>query len=344
MSSTKVRFHAIVSVVAAGLIALSGCSGSANSGADKTMAPSAKASQDVSSSSSDTAVFPMDFKNADGSMTKIPAKPKRIVSTSVTLTGMAMPFKAPIVASSTAANADFFPAWKKDAEAMNVKKLWKAQTAANLEAVTAAKPDLILVSSLGADSVRDQVKDLQKIAPTVVIDYSKIPWQQVTTSLGKITGMEKEANEVVENYNKEVKDLAGKLKHPEGEVNIISYNGNAKPNAIAQTGGPYGQLFTELGFKVEQPKKEWDTRGTEGGHRTDFVFTSLEHLTELKGQTTFLILADEKRAEQMMSDPVLANVPSVKAKQVYPLGKKVFRLDYYTSKIVMKAVSGLYAK
>ena len=156
--------------------------------------------------------------------------------------------------------------------------------------------------------------------------------------------MSQEAEKVVDDFNTQVKDLAAKIKHPEGEVSIVSYNGTAKPNGIALTEGPYGELFTALGFKIEEPNPEWNTGNQEGGKRTDFAFTSLEHLTEIKAPSIFLINAEQQEADQMMADPLLANMPAVKAKQVYPLGKRVFRLDYYTSQLVLEVVKNLYDK
>lgn len=325
-------------LVLVGGLSLSACSQPQKEANDSTKPANASTEKQAS--------FPIEFKNADGSVTKIEKKPERIVSTSVTLTGMAVPLKAPIVASATAINSDFFPAWKKEADSLGVKKLWKAQSPADLEAIAAEKPDLILVSSLGADSVKKQFEELKKIAPTVLIDYSNASWQDVTKELGKLFGLEKETDAFLKGFDDEVKQVASKIKHPEGSVNIISYNGATRPNGIALVEGPYGQLFTQLGFKVEEPKKEWSKESGEQGNRTrtDFLFTSLEHLSELSSPTTFLIRADEGLAKQMSENPVLANLPSVKAKQVFPLGKQVFRLDYYSSKLVLQQISKLYAK
>ncbi|MBV7363260.1 Fe2+-enterobactin ABC transporter substrate-binding protein [Actinomycetaceae bacterium TAE3-ERU4] len=339
MISALKRSRVGLAIVLAGALALTGCSSTKTAEAPKEKGAMTKEAP----ATKEAGTFPLTFENADGSTTTIPAKPTRIVSTSVTLTGMAVPFKAPIVASATAANAKFFPAWAKAANEMKIQELWKAQSAANLEQVAAAKPDLILVSASGADSVKKQVKDLQKIAPTVVINYSKSSWQDVTLALGKLTGMEPEAQQVVDTFNKKVKDTAATIKLPDGQVNIISYNGAGKPNAVAKLEGPYGELFSALGFEVEGPNPNWKAGGEQGARvRKDFAFTSLENLTQLNAKTTFLIHGDEETAKAMMENPVLANVPSVKAKQVYPLGKQVFRLDYYTSQIVLEKINKLY--
>lgn len=39
----------------------------------------------------------------------------------------------------------------------------------------------------------------------------------------------------------------------------------------------------------------------------------------------------QKEADVFMADPILANIPSVKNKQVYGLGANSFRVDYYSA-------------
>ncbi len=87
-----------------------------------------------------------------------------------------------------------------------------------------------------------------------------------------------------------------------------------------------------LGFSIEQPDASWDTHNDK---RSDFVWSHYENLTRLTAPMTFLIVADDKKAQQMMSDPVLANMPSVEAHQVYGLGLNSFRMDYFSAREVV---------
>ena len=64
--------------------------------------------------------YPLNFTNADGSITQINAKPKRILSTAVTVTGTLLAMDAPVIASAQTATASFFDQWHKEAKAKNV--------------------------------------------------------------------------------------------------------------------------------------------------------------------------------------------------------------------------------
>lgn len=123
--------------------------------------------------------WPRTFTNADGSTTEIPAQPERIVSTTVSTTGTLLAFDAPVIASATAGNGEFFAQWDDVADERGVENLWAAGEV-DLEAVYSFDPDLIVVSISGADSLADNVDELGEIAPTIVIDYGGQTWQEST--------------------------------------------------------------------------------------------------------------------------------------------------------------------
>ena len=43
-----------------------------------------------------------------------------------------------------------------------------------------------------------------------------------------------------------------------------------------------------------------------------------------------------------MADPLLANLPSVRAGQVYPLGETSFRIDYYSARQIVELLAGYF--
>ncbi|MBM4509002.1 ABC transporter substrate-binding protein [Rhodococcus hoagii] len=89
------------------------------------------------------------------------AQPQRIVSTSVTLTGSLLSLDAPLIGTgaqpkSTVTNDQgLFTQWADVAAERDVEVLYQGQP--NVEKITAAAPDLIVVSTSGADSPAQQV-------------------------------------------------------------------------------------------------------------------------------------------------------------------------------------------
>ncbi|GAB2958087.1 Fe2+-enterobactin ABC transporter substrate-binding protein [Micromonospora polyrhachis] len=327
--SARTRTLAGIAVAAIGALTMVGCADSADTAAT---------SQDTTTTA--TAGWPRTFKNADGTTTEIPKKPAAIVSTSVSVSGTLLAFDAPVVASGSAGNGKFFAQWANVATERNVANLWPAGKV-ELEAVYAHKPDLIVVSSSGADSVTDQLGELRAIAPTIVVDYGGQTWQELAAKLGEATGREAEAKKTVTAFDDYVRTAAAKITVPSGAVNIVSYNGAGEDNPIARVGSAQGRLLTDLGFTVEDPNTAWHTQAK---LREDFVFTAYENLTKLTADTTFILSKDDAGAQAFAKDPVLANLPSVKKSQVHGLGLNSFRMDKYSATEIVDGVVANFAK
>lgn len=280
------------------------------------------------------------FQNANGTSTEIPAEPKRILSTSVAITGTLLAIDAPVVASASAADGSFFGQWRDVATERNVDNAWPAGSV-DLDAAYALAPDLIVVSTGGADSAIEQLSALQAIAPTIVLDYGNQTWQEMARQLGQATWREDKAEQRIRAFDDHVANARTLIAVPPGETNIISYNGAGAPNPIALSTGVHGRLLAALGFTVEQPDPAWHVGA---GARTDFVWAQHEQLTRLQGGTTLLIWAGDDRAQAFLKDPILANLPSVKAGRVYALGPDSFRIDYYSATEIVDRLVELFGK
>ena len=318
--------------VLAGLTLMSGCS-DASVEDDADAAASGAASNGAEDGSAEEQ-WPRTFTNSDDTTTEIPAEPHKIVSTSVSVSGTLLAFDAPIVASGSAGNGEFFAQWDEIAKERDVGNLWAAGEV-DLEAIYAHDPDLIVVSASGADSVVDQVSELEEIAPTIVVDYGGQTWQELAIELGEATGLEDQAAKSVEEFDAYVSEAAEKVAVPEGEANIVSYNGPGEANPIARAGSAQAELLADLGFTIEDPPLEWHTQGEE---RADFVWANYDHLTELTAETTFILSQDNEGAQEFAKDPVLATLPSVEADQVYGLGLNSFRVDRYSATEIVDGV------
>lgn len=281
------------------------------------------------------------FQNADGSVTHIPAPPQRILSTSVAITGTLLAIDAPVVASGAAADGRFFGQWRDVAVKRKVENVWAAGNV-DLEAAHAVQPDLIVVAASGADSAVEQLSALREIAPTIVLDYGSQDWQALARQLAYATSREASVEARIAEFDAHVEAIRLRIAIPDGEATIISYNGPGAPNPIARPNGVHGRLLSALGFRIEAPDPAWHV-GT-GGPRGDFVWAQYEQLSRLRGRTTFLIWAGDQRVEAFVGDPVLANLPSVKTRQVYALGEDSFRIDYYSGTQIVDRIAQRFGK
>ncbi|MGO2658523.1 Fe2+-enterobactin ABC transporter substrate-binding protein [Mycetocola reblochoni] len=309
----------IATAIAASALLLTGCA----SGASDTATESAAAEGD----------WPRTITHELGETT-LDAQPERIVSTSVTATGTLLAIDAPVVASAATTPSDitddvgFFSQWSDVAEERGVEVLYPDLTL-DLEAVIAADPDLIVISTAGADSTADQYEALSDIAPTVAVDYSSKDWQDLAAELGESTGHEADATALVEDFDATTAAAAEELAQPEGTSSIVSFNGAGQDAGIAKEGGSHATLLDALGFDVVEADASLDTSEQARG---DFAFVSFENLPKaIEGDSVFLISSTEDTVAQFLDEPVLQNLPAVTDAQVYTLGETSFRIDYYSA-------------
>lgn len=277
--------------------------------------------------SASTYSYPRTFLNADGSTTVIPSKPTRILSTSVTISGTLLAIDAPLAATALTYEGKFFSQWADIAEQREVEKAWPAGSV-DLETAYLYEPDLIVVAWRGGDSARDQVAEFQQIAPTIILDYTAQSWQSLALKLGEATGLEKQSQQQINEFEMYVEQSKNKLQIPEGEANIVAYFGAGATNAVALEDGVHADLLSGLGFKMETQNRQWHDNTVP---LSDFMRVHFEMLPQLKADTTFLLEAGDDTASRFMKDPILMNLPSVKNKQVFGLGKNSFRIDMYSA-------------
>ena len=290
-------------------------------------------------SSSSSAEWPRTITHEAGE-TVIDAQPETIVSTSLSVTGTLLAIDAPVTATSvskarsgTADENGFFSQWADTALERGVEPLYTIGEL-DLEAVIAEDPDLIVVSTSGADSALDQYDALSDIAPTIVVNYGDQTWQDLAVELGEATGLEDKAASVVEDFNSSLAETADALNIEQGTTaSIVSYNaGDVSP--VGKGTGPHAQLLGALGFTVAEPDEQYDTSAQK---REDFAFTSYEGLSaSVTGDYAFLISSTEDTVAAFTADPTLANLPSVQAGQVYSMGPESFRLDYFSASDIVE--------
>ncbi|WP_402463432.1 Fe2+-enterobactin ABC transporter substrate-binding protein [Isoptericola aurantiacus] len=332
MHRTLTRAAALVGAAALTL-------GLAACGADEPAADPAGSAD----STADAGEWPRTVEHEAGS-TELEAAPERIVSTSITLTGTLLAIDAPVVASAATTASDdgltdangFFTQWADVAAERGVEVAYP-DLELDLEAVIAADPDLIVASSTGADATIEAYDQLSEIAPTIVVDYSDKSWQEVATYLGDATGLADQAEATIAEYDSYVADAAASITVPEGETNLVVYNGSTEDAAIGKPGGPHAEILTALGFDVVGVPDDVDTAE---GAREDWAFVSIENTVEhLTAPTVLVVFGDEDTAEDLRTEPLFASAPAVTDGVIEPLGVTSFRIDYYSALGVVDAVT-----
>jgi iron complex transport system substrate-binding protein len=321
--------------------ALSACGAAAVVGGD-----SGASGSDAGSGGADggSGQWPRTIEHELGTV-EIASAPQAIVSTSVVLTGSLLAIGAPVIGSGgTAPNIDstdshgFFSHWSEVAEERGVEGLY-TNSELDLESVQAAGADLIIIAPIGGDSTADQFDQLDQIAPTVAVDYNSHAWEDVTTTLGGILGLEDAAAQTLEDYAAALAGIKGQITPPEEPVQVIAYQGEHGA-AFALPDGPHARLLAELGITVADLPEGIEPE--EG--RGDVAFVSTEvAVANLTASDVLLMTADESTVASMEADPLYENVPALTDGRLVALGLPSFKLDYYAALDLAEHVKAAYA-
>ncbi|AEF90561.1 ABC-type transporter, periplasmic subunit [Delftia sp. Cs1-4] len=268
--------------------------------------------------------------------------PRRIVSTSPSVTGILLAIDAPVVATAATTpsrmtdDKGFFSQWAAVADKRGVQVLYR-NLQFDIEAAIGASPDLLVASATGADSVAQHRTELQaQGVPMVVVDYSSQSWQDIATELGRITGHAKQAAAAIARFDAHVAQTAASITPPAQPVSIVAYN-LAGSYSIGRAASPHARLLAALGFKVEGLPPALAAQVTRA---SDFEFISRENLSAaITGDSVFLLGASQGDVQAFLDDPLLANLPAVAGRRVYPLGPTSFRIDYYSGQQMVDAVA-----
>ncbi|AQA23221.1 ferrienterobactin-binding periplasmic protein [Rhodococcus sp. MTM3W5.2] len=288
---------------------------------------------------SESGAWPRTVDTARGPVT-VETQPQRIVSTSVTLTGALLSLDAPLIGTgaqpkSTVTDENgLFSQWAGIALQRGVDVLYQGVT--NIEKITAATPDLIVVAARGGDSAAEQYDLLSKIAPTLVFDYTDKSWQELTTQIADAIGAEDRAGQLINEFDTKVaaarSTIAPALQAGFTPVNLLTYN-SPQDSRMFTAESAQGQLVDRLGMALAPLPADIANadKGVMAG-RADVVPVGLENLSRaLPGAATFIINAEQPAADALAADPTLQGIPSVQRHAVFALGYDSFRLDYYSA-------------
>lgn len=330
------RFHngwQVVFLLA--LFALTGCD-----------TPPAPATPHTASTAS--AGWPRTLQTPKGPLT-LTQPPRRIVSTSVTLSGTLLAINAPLAGSgatspNTAVSDDhgFFRQWSAQAKAQGVKALYITEP--NAEAIAATAPDLIIIAATGGDSALKLYDQLVSVAPTLVVDYGDKSWQQLAEYLGYATGHDSDASQVIARFEQRVLEVKQAIVLPPQPVSALVYYEDGRGVNLWTRASAQGQLLSELGFQLATLPDNLPTE-TRMGKRQDIVQISGENMAgSLNGQSLLLFANDEHTVNRLTANPFLSHLEPVVQHRVWAMGADTFRLDYYSASNMLAQIERFFAR
>lgn len=339
-------------VLTSALIITTAACGSSDDSSSKSSSGDPASSQNAADSgSASDAKFPLTFKNSDGSTTEIKSQPKNIASTSVVLTGDLLAINAPVKSSAGSVpnspgvdDVGFFTQWSDVAKKKDVQALY-TKSELNLEAVTAAKPDLIVVAESGGDSQKSKIAQLKKIAPVITVNYLTQDWQGVAKQLGQATGHSADAEKTIKDYDAKMAAYKKAMNPPSEEVQSIVFK-ETNGSAFANPGSTYDDVYKGLGIKLAKVDTSLAEKDTGGGGRKDVTFMSAENSVKaLTSKTLLLLDADDETVKQFKSTKGYASSPAAgKDGKIVPLGHESFKVDYYSALVMAKHISNAFKK
>ena len=129
----------------------------------------------------------------------------------------------------------------------------------NFEAIGAAKPDLILVDGTSVNNNQPVLDALAKIAPTVYTGYPGGDCRENLRLTADALNMVDEAEDLMKDYDKKVKDATKKLeKYQDKTFSIIRWQGNNAALILKEL--PAGRALTDLGLK-RPPAQDREGKG-----------------------------------------------------------------------------------
>lgn len=281
-----------------------------------TGAPEPTAAAQATSAPETGAAFPVSIEHKYGSTT-IEAKPERIVAVGLLEQDALLALGITPVGTTEwfGKHPGAIWPWAQDKVTGELPEVLVNTDGINYERITALKPDVIV--ALYAGLTKEEYDLLTQIAPTVAqpgayADYG-IPWQEVTTTVGKIVGQGAQAQALVAEVEKRFASV--RAEHPEfqGATGIVAtpYEGIWVYGAEDVR----GRFLTSLGFKL--PDGLAEVTGTEFGGNL-----SLERADLL--DVDAIIWLDAAEAKGPLGGPIYASMP------VHTEGREVM-LDSYNS-------------
>uniref|UniRef100_UPI004047984E ABC transporter substrate-binding protein n=1 Tax=Lysinibacillus sp. FSL H8-0500 TaxID=2921393 RepID=UPI004047984E len=180
------------------------------------------------------------------------------------------------------------------------------------EAVTSFKPDLIVIGSPDI-AEGEKYEQYSKIAPTYVMGTEDSNWRNKLLKVGEIFGQTEKANEVLAEYEQAAKEAKEKIESKiDSPSAAVIWNIKNTIYMVSDTASSGVVLYNDLGLQIPTLVKEVSASAT-----SDWSQVSLEKFVQIDADYLFVINSDSAGSADLLSDPLLANIPAIKNGHVY---------------------------
>lgn len=196
---------------------------------------------------------------------------------------------------------------------------------ANIEAIIAAEPDLIIGHEARFIGFYD---DLSAVAPTLLYEFEDSGvWQDVAQFVAEVVDRQAEYEANLADYNARVADFRESLGEREIVVSVI----RIRPNALrlyVQDSFP-GSVIEDAGL-VRPESQQYTSREMRAEFsQTTFYAISLESIQLVDGDVIFIWTSSptrelaeqsDERLQELVDDPLWGTLDAVQTGQVYEVG------------------------
>ena len=262
----------------------------------------------------------------------VPLKPQRIIaleaSSWILDPLLALGVKPVGAVPFYAGSREYYPGLSAD-EVAGIESVGTS-TGPSIEKILSLNPDLILSLASG-EKIYPQ---LSEIAPTVVREYEdiKLSFKENIRSIAQIVGREDEAESILMQYQKEVKNfrekLASQIERP--EISVITYYSGEF--SVPASYAPFFQILSDLGVKMKPVFTG----------QIEYIPISIEAVKEYDTDILFIVDFDDKPASFFLENSLISSLESAKDGRLHlvksdiwwsygPLGidKLLDELSYY---------------
>ncbi|MBJ6745073.1 ABC transporter substrate-binding protein [Streptococcus sp. 121] len=237
----------------------------------------------------------------------IPQNPQRIVSLSSSYTGYLYQLGFdPVSVTTYDAKNPVLKDRVKDAQVL---------MPVDLESIAKANPDLIVVESNDPN-----LKELQKIAPTLAVTYGKNDYLQLLNSFGQVFDKEKEADEWIANWKDRTAKIGQELRNQLGEDVTVTVMGLFEKD-IYLFGNNWGRggevVYQALGFKAPQKVQE-------EVFKPGYLAVNQDALPEYLGDIVVVAAENEETESALYESNLWKSQPAVEKNRVLKVDANAF--------------------
>lgn len=179
------------------------------------------------------------------------------------------------------------------------------------EAVTSFNPDLIVIGSPEI-AEGEKYEQYSKIAPTYVMGAEDNNWRNKLLKMGEIFGQTDKAKEVLADYDQFAKEAKEEIHNKVENLSAtVIWNIKNSIYMVSDTASSGVVLYEDLGLQTPSLVKEVSASAA-----GDWSQVSLEKFVQIDADYLFVINSDSASSE-LLSDPLLANIPAIKNGHVY---------------------------